>query len=85
VRRRAFPGTAASLAACSAPRLRDLGGQTSPTQAAYVPGVAAIVRTYGGHVPSLRAAAEIRTGARAPRGRSPVEIPGRLPIGAGLS
>src|SRR5581483_8354247 len=56
VRRRAFPGTAASLAACSAPRLRDLGGQTSPTQAAYVPGVAAIVRTYGGHVPSLRAA-----------------------------
>jgi len=56
----------------------------APYDALYVAGVAAIVCAYGGRVPTLRATAEILTGARKPVGRLPVEIPGRFPLGAGM-
>ncbi len=56
----------------------------APYDALYVSGVAAIVCAYGGRVPTLRATAEILTGARRPVGRLPVEIPGRFPLGAGM-
>jgi beta-N-acetylhexosaminidase len=56
----------------------------SPYDALYVPGVAAIVCAYDGRVPTLRATAEVLTGARRSVGRLPVEIPGRYAIGAGL-
>ena len=55
----------------------------APYDALYVSGVAAIVCAYGGRVPTLRAVAEIVTGARKPVGKLPVDIPGRFPIGAG--
>ncbi|MDO8506794.1 MAG: glycoside hydrolase family 3 N-terminal domain-containing protein [Candidatus Limnocylindria bacterium] len=55
----------------------------TPYDALYVSGVAAIVCAYGGRVPTLRAVAEILTGASRPVGKLPVDIPGRFPIGAG--
>ena len=55
----------------------------APYDALYVSGVAAIVCAYGGRVPTLRALAEVLTGARKPVGRLPVVIPGRYAIGAG--
>jgi beta-N-acetylhexosaminidase len=55
----------------------------SPYDALYVSRVAAIVCAYGGRVPTLRAIAEILTGARKPVGKLPVVIPGRFAIGAG--
>ena len=57
----------------------------SPYDALFVPGAAAYVCAYAGRVPTLRATIEILTGARRPTGRLPVEIPGRYPVGAGLS
>ncbi|MDQ2952136.1 MAG: glycoside hydrolase family 3 C-terminal domain-containing protein, partial [Chloroflexota bacterium] len=54
-----------------------------PYDSLYVSGVAAIVCAYGGRVPTLRALAEMLTGARRPVGRLPVVIPGRYAIGAG--
>jgi beta-N-acetylhexosaminidase len=56
----------------------------APYDTLYVSGVAAIVCAYGGRVPTLRATAEVLTGARKPTGRLPVEIPGRFPLGAGM-
>lgn len=55
----------------------------APYDALYVSGVAAIVCAYGGRVPTLRALAEVLTGARKPVGKLPVVIPGRFAIGAG--
>lgn len=55
----------------------------APYDALYVSGVASIVCAYGGRVPTLRALAEVLTGARKPVGRLPVVIPGRYAIGAG--
>ena len=55
----------------------------APYDALYVSGVAAIVCAYGGRVPTLRALAEVLTGARKPVGKLPVVIPDRFDIGAG--
>lgn len=57
----------------------------APYDVLFADGVAAVVCTYGGRVPTLRATAEVLTGARRPTGRLPVVIPGRFAIGAGLS
>ena len=71
------------VAALAAVKPTVLVSLRAPYDALYVSGVAAIVCAYGGRVPTLRALAEILTGARKPVGRLPVVIPGRYAIGAG--
>ena len=71
------------VAALAAVKPTVLVSLRAPYDALYVSGVAAIVCAYGGRVPTLRAVAEILTGARKPVGRLPVVIPGRYAIGAG--
>jgi beta-N-acetylhexosaminidase len=71
------------VAALSAVKPTVLVSLRAPYDALYVSRVAAIVCAYGGRVPTLRAIAEVLTGARKPVGKLPVVIPGRYAIGAG--
>jgi beta-N-acetylhexosaminidase len=71
------------VAALAAAKPTVLVSLRAPYDALYVSGVAAIVCAYGGRVPTLRAVAEVLTGARKPVGKLPVVIPGRFDIGAG--
>jgi beta-N-acetylhexosaminidase len=71
------------VAALAAAKPTVLVSLRAPYDALYVSRVAAIVCAYGGRVPTLRAVAEVLTGARKPVGRLPVVIPGRYAIGAG--
>jgi beta-N-acetylhexosaminidase len=72
------------VAALAALKPTVLVSLRSPYDALYVAGVKAIVCTYGARVPTLRATAEVLTGAQKAVGRLPVDIPGRYAIGAGL-
>ena len=55
-----------------------------PYDVRFAPNVAACVCAYDGRPPSLRAVAEVLTGARKPVGSLPVTVSDRFPLGAGL-
>ncbi|MET9609663.1 glycoside hydrolase family 3 N-terminal domain-containing protein [Streptomyces sp. NPDC006512] len=57
----------------------------NPYDAARLPACAAEVATYSWTDVELRAAARVITGERRPAGRLPVPVPGRYPLGHGLS
>lgn len=73
------------VSALAAARPTVMVSLRAPYDALYVSGMAAIVCAYGGRVPTLRALAEVLTGARRPVGKLPVAIPGRFDIGAGMT
>lgn len=57
----------------------------NPYDPARLPGCAAELATYSWTDVEMRAAARVLTGARRPAGRLPVPVPGRYPLGHGLS
>ncbi len=72
------------VGALAAVRPTVLVSLRAPYDVLDAPNAAAAVCAYGGRVATLRAVAEVLTGARRPVGTLPVDIPGLYAIGAGM-
>ena len=79
-----YPRQAALATALQAVTPTVLVSLRSPYDILSAPGVAGYVCAYTGREPTLRALAEVLSGARPPAGTLPVEIPGVYRIGDGM-
>lgn len=79
-----YPQQAALVKALQAVRPTVLVSLRSPYDILSAPGVAGYVCAYTGREPTLRALADVLSGARAPSGALPVEVPGVYRIGDGM-
>ncbi|MEP7003486.1 MAG: glycoside hydrolase family 3 N-terminal domain-containing protein [Chloroflexota bacterium] len=79
-----YPQQAALAKALQAVRPTVLVSLRSPYDILSAPGVSGFVCAYTGREPTLRALAEVLSGARAPSGTLPVEVPGVYRIGDGM-
>ncbi len=79
-----YPQQAALAKALQAVRPTVLVSLRSPYDILSAPGVSGYVCAYTGREPTLRALADVLSGARAPSGTLPVEVPGVYRIGDGM-
>jgi beta-N-acetylhexosaminidase len=79
-----YPQQAALAKALQAVRPTVLVSLRSPYDILSVPGVSGYVCAYTGREPTLRALADVLSGARAPTGTLPVDVPGVYRIGDGM-
>ena len=79
-----YPQQAALAKAMQAVKPTVLVSLRSPYDIQSAPGVAGYVCAYTGREPTLRALADVLSGARAPTGTLPVEVPGVYRIGDGM-
>ncbi len=79
-----YPQQAALAKALQAVRPTVLVSLRSPYDILSAPGVSGYVCAYTGREPTLRAVADVLSGARAPSGTLPVEVPGVYRIGDGM-
>ena len=79
-----YPQQAVLAKALQAVRPTVLVSLRSPYDILSAPGVSGYVCAYAGREPTLRALAEVLSGARAPSGTLPVEVPGVYRIGDGM-
>lgn len=79
-----YPQQAALARALQAVRPTVLVSLRSPYDILSAPGVSGYVCAYTGREPTLRALAEVLSGARPPTGRLPVDVPGVYRIGDGM-
>ena len=79
-----YPQQAALVKALQAVRPTVLVSLRSPYDILSVPSVSGYVCAYTGREPTLRALADVLSGARAPSGTLPVDIPGVYRIGDGM-
>jgi beta-N-acetylhexosaminidase len=79
-----YPQQAALAKALQAVRPTVLVSLRSPYDILSAPGVSGYVCAYTGREPTLRALAEVLSGARPPTGRLPVDVPGVYRIGDGM-
>ena len=79
-----YPQQAALARALQAVTPTVLVSLRSPYDILSAPGVSGYVCAYTGREPTLRALADVLTGARAPTGTLPVEVPGVYRIGDGM-
>ena len=79
-----YPQQAALAKALQATKPTVLVSLRSPYDILSAPGVAGYVCAYTGREPTLRALADVLSGARAPSGSLPVDVPGVYRIGDGM-
>jgi beta-N-acetylhexosaminidase len=79
-----YPQQAVLAKALQAVRPTVLVSLRSPYDVLSAPGVAGYVCAYTGREPTLRGLAEVLSGARAPTGTLPVDVPGVYRIGDGM-
>jgi beta-N-acetylhexosaminidase len=79
-----YPQQAALAKALQAVKPTVLVSLRSPYDIQSVPGVSGYVCAYTGREPTLRALADVLSGARAPTGTLPVDVPGVYRIGDGM-
>jgi beta-N-acetylhexosaminidase len=79
-----YPQQAALAKALQAVKPTVLVSLRSPYDILSAPGVSGYVCAYTGREPTLRALADVLSGARAPTGTLPVEVPGVYRIGDGM-
>jgi beta-N-acetylhexosaminidase len=79
-----YPQQAALAKALQPVRPTVLVSLRSPYDIQSVPGVSGYVCAYTGREPTLRALADVLSGARAPTGTLPVDVPGVYRIGDGM-
>jgi beta-N-acetylhexosaminidase len=79
-----YPQQAALAKALQAVRPTVLVSLRSPYDIQSAPGVSGYVCAYTGREPTLRALADVLSGARAPTGTLPVDVPGVYRIGDGM-
>ncbi len=79
-----YPQQAVLVKALQAVRPTVLVSLRSPYDILSAPGVSGYVCAYTGREPTLRALADVLTGARGPSGTLPVDVPGLYRIGDGM-
>ena len=79
-----YPQQAALAKALQAVKPTVLVSLRSPYDLLSAPTASAYVCAYTGREPTLRALADVLSGARAPGGTLPVDIPGLYRIGVGM-
>ena len=79
-----YPQQAALVKALQSVKPTVLVSLRSPYDILSAPAISGYVCAYTGREPTLRALADVLTGARAPTGTLPVDVPGVYRIGDGM-